>query len=116
MKKITKIDPCVVTSYTKKKIKVAAYCRVSTASDEQLESLIAQKQHYEKVIKENSDWEFAGLYYDEGVTGTKKEKRKGLQSLLTACELKQIDLIIVKSISRFSRNTLDCLEMVFSVK
>ncbi len=112
MKKITKIDPCVVTSYTKKKIKVAAYCRVSTASDEQLESLIAQKQHYEKIIKENSDWEFAGLYYDEGVTGTKKEKRKGLQSLLTACELKQIDLIIVKSISRFSRNTLDCLEMV----
>lgn len=112
MKKVTKIETAAITGLRKKKLRVAAYCRVSTASEEQMESLTAQKEHYEKYIKENPEWEFAGLYYDEGVTGTKKEKRKGLQALITACELKQIDFIITKSISRFARNTLDCLEMV----
>lgn len=112
MKKVTKIDSASVVSMIPKKLRVAAYCRVSTGSDDQLESLNAQKEHYEKFIKSNSDWEFAGLYYDEGITGTKKEKRKGLQSMITACELRQIDFIVTKSISRFSRNTMDCLEMV----
>lgn len=112
MKKVTKIEVASFNSFVKKKIRVAAYCRVSTANDEQMESLAVQKEHYEKYIKSNPDWEFAGLYYDEGITGTKKEKRKGLQDMLTACELKQIDFIITKSISRFARNTLDCLEMV----
>lgn len=112
MKKVTKIETAAVTGLRKKKLRVAAYCRVSTASEEQMESLSAQKEYYEKYIKENPEWEFAGLYYDEGITGTKKEKRKGLQTMITACELKQIDFIITKSISRFARNTLDCLEMV----
>lgn len=112
MKKVTKIDSASVVSMIPKKLRVAAYCRVSTGSDDQLESLNAQKEHYEKFIKSNPDWEFAGLYYDEGITGTKKEKRKGLQSMITACELRQIDFIVTKSISRFSRNTMDCLEMV----
>jgi DNA invertase Pin-like site-specific DNA recombinase len=112
MKKVTKIDAASVVGMMPKKLRVAAYCRVSTGSEEQLESLNAQMEHYEKFIKTNQDWEFAGLYYDEGISGTKKKKRKGLLSMITACELKQIDFIVTKSISRFSRNTLDCLEMV----
>ena len=65
---------------------MAAYCRVSTASDEQLVSLAAQKAHYENYIKSNDEWEFAGLYYDEGVSGTKKAKRNGLLSMVADCE------------------------------
>lgn len=95
-----------------KKIRVAAYCRVSTASDKQLISLEAQKAHYETYIKANLEWEFAGLYYDEGVSGTKTAKREGLQSMLKDCERGLIDYIITKSISRFARNTTDCLTMV----
>lgn len=94
------------------KLKVAAYCRVSTNSDEQLESLEAQKKHYQTYIKSNPAWQYAGLYYDEGISGTKMEKRKQLLKMLDACERKEIDLVITKSISRFSRNTVDCLEMV----
>ena len=109
MKRITKIEENKVLS-TKKKIRVAAYCRVSTASDEQLISLEAQKAHYEDYIKSNDEWEYAGLYYDEGITGTKKECRDGLLSLVDACEKGMVDLVITKSISRFSRNTTDCLE------
>ena len=110
MKRITKIAEN--TSLGKKKIRVAAYCRVSTASEEQLVSLAAQKAHYENYIKSNDEWEFAGLYYDEGISGTKKEKREGLLSMVAACERGTIDMIITKSISRFARNTTDCLELV----
>lgn len=111
MKRITKIEENKVLSL-KKKIRVAAYCRVSTASDEQLISLETQKAHYEDYIKSNDEWEYAGLYYDEGITGTKKECRDGLLSLVDACEKGMVDLVITKSISRFSRNTTDCLELV----
>lgn len=110
MKRITKIGT-TATAETKK-TRVAAYCRVSTASDDQLISLDAQKLHYEDYIQSNDDWEYAGLYYDEGITGTKAEVRDGLQALLRDCEDGKIDLIITKSISRFSRNTTDCLAMV----
>lgn len=111
MKKITKIgvnEPLI----QKKKLKVAAYCRVSTASDEQLISLDAQKAHYESYIRSNDDWEYVGLYYDEGITGTKKDVRAGLLTMIDACEDGKIDFIITKSISRFARNTTDCLAMV----
>lgn len=110
MKRITKIG--TTATVETKKTRVAAYCRVSTSSDEQLISLDAQKLHYEDYIQSNDDWEYAGLYYDEGITGTKAEVRDGLQALLRDCEDGKIDLIITKSISRFSRNTTDCLEMV----
>ncbi|WMJ90751.1 recombinase family protein [Anaerocolumna sp. MB42-C2] len=96
----------------KPKLRVAAYCRVSTDSDEQLVSLQVQREHYETYIKANSDWEYAGIYYDEGITGTKKEKRAELVRLITDCENRKIDFIITKSISRFARNTMDCLELV----
>lgn len=111
MKRITKIEENKAL-FIQKKIRVAAYCRVSTASDEQLISLEAQKAHYEDYIKSNDEWEYAGLYYDEGVTGTKKDCRDGLLSLVEDCEKGLIDLVITKSISRFSRNTTDCLELV----
>lgn len=110
MKRITKIDK--VDTLIRKKLRVAAYCRVSTGSDEQLVSLEAQKTHYESFIKGNPDWKFAGIYYDEGVTGTKKEKRTQLLRLISDCEAHKVDFIVVKSISRFARNTTDCLELV----
>ena len=110
MKRITKIENKAARE--KKKIRVAAYCRVSTDSDEQMISLDAQKAHYESYIKLNDEWEYAGLYYDEGISGTKVDARSGLLSMLSDCEDGKIDLIITKSISRFARNTTDCLEMV----
>lgn len=112
MKKITKIEGNTANSFIKPKTRVVAYCRVSTGSDEQLVSLQAQKAHYESYIKANPEWEYAGLYYDEGISGTKKENRSDLLRMLSDCETGRIDLIITKSISRFARNTTDCLEMV----
>ena len=110
MKKITFIDS--TQKGTKPKLRVAAYCRVSTDSDAQLESLETQKIHYEQYITSRDDWAFAGLYFDEGITGTKKEKRPELLRMIADCESGKIDFIVTKSISRFSRNTTDCLELV----
>ncbi len=112
MKKVTKIAQNTVDLTEQSKLKVAAYCRVSTDSDEQLVSLDTQIKHYESYINANPEWEFAGLYYDEGITGTKKEKRPELLRMMSDCESRKIDLIITKSISRFARNTTDCLELV----
>ncbi|MDK2788842.1 MAG: site-specific recombinase [Epulopiscium sp.] len=112
MKKITKIDELPKSQPSKSKLRVAAYARVSTDSDEQLVSLKAQREHYENYIKSNPEWEFAGLYYDEGISGTKKEKRPELLRMIRDCESNRIDFIITKSISRFARNTTDCLELV----
>ncbi len=112
MKTVTKIDKITDTAPRKKKLRVAAYCRVSTDSDAQLESLEAQKAHYENYILSRDDWDFAGLYYDEGITGIKKEKRPELKRLMDDCAAKLVDFVITKSISRFSRNTTDCLELV----
>ena len=110
MARITKIE--ATRTSPKRKIRVAAYARVSTDSDEQLLSLETQKAHYEEYIKSCPDYEFAGLYYDEGISGTKITKRDELQRLLKDCEDGKIDRVITKSISRFARNTADCLEMV----
>lgn len=86
MKKITKIEGNTANSFIKPKTRVVAYCRVSTGSDEQLVSLQAQKAHYESYIKANPEWEYAGLYYDEGISGTKKENRSDLLRMLSDCE------------------------------
>ena len=94
------------------KLKVAAYARVSTASDEQLSSLKTQITHYENYIQKNDQWEYVGVYYDEGISGTKTDKRDGLHRLINDAEHGKIDLILTKSISRFSRNTVDCLNLV----
>ena len=110
MRRITKIEATAAS--TDKKLRVAAYARVSTGSDDQLISLEAQKSHYESLIKSHPDWEFAGLYFDEGISGTKMAKRDGLLSMLADCERGKIDYIIVKSSSRFSRNTVESIETV----
>ena len=112
MKKVTKIAPSAPSSAEQHQLRVAAYARVSTDSDDQLVSLETQKSHYESTIKANPAWDFAGLYYDEGITGTKKEKRPELLRMIKDCEKQNIDLIMTKSISRFARNTMDCLELV----
>ena len=112
MKKVTKITENTSDFTERPKLRVAAYCRVSTDSDDQLVSLDTQIKHYESYIKSNPDWDFAGLYYDEGITGTKKEKRPELLRMIADCENKMIDFIVTKSISRFARNTTDCLELV----
>lgn len=110
MKKITKID--TVAQVKPAKLKVAAYARVSTSSEEQLLSLENQKLHYEQRILATSNWEFVEMYFDEGISGTKIDKRNGLKRLLQDCETGKVDFILTKSISRFSRNALDCLEIV----
>ena len=111
MKKITKIEAVKPTSDVRK-LRVAAYCRVSTSSDEQLLSLEVQKAHYESLIAKSPSYEFAGLYYDEGITGTKIDVRPALKRLIEDCEKGLIDRIFTKSLSRFARNTTDCLELV----
>jgi len=110
MRRITKIE--TAKNSGRKKLRVAAYARVSTDSEEQLLSLDAQKNHYETYIKARPDWEYAGLYFDEGITGTKLAKRDGLLNLIADCERGLIDYIIIKSISRFSRNTIDSIEII----
>ena len=111
MKAITKIEPSEVREISGKR-RVAAYCRVSTDMEDQLVSLDTQKSHYEEYISANPDWKFAGLYYDEGITGTKKELRPALMQMIRDCEDGKIDYIVTKSLSRFARNTADCLELV----
>ena len=96
----------------KKKLRVAAYCRVSTLLATQETSIDSQRQHYERKIRENPEWEYAGIYLEAGITGTKTEIRPELNRLLRDCGEGRIDLILTKSISRFARNTSDCLSLV----
>lgn len=110
MKNVTRIDKVDLSIF--KKTRVAAYCRVSTDSEEQDLSLETQRNHYESYINSKIEWEYAGVYYDDGISGTKTAKREGLKKLMEDCEKGLIDLILTKSISRFSRNTADCLELV----
>ena len=91
---------------------VAAYCRVSTDMDCQETSIEGQREFYEREITSNPDWTLAGIYLESGVSGTKAETRPELQRLLSDCRKGLINLVLTKSISRFSRNTTDCLEMV----
>ena len=98
------------------KLRVAAYCRVSTDSDEQENSFETQVEVYENKIRGNSSWEYAGVYADEGVSGTRASKRPGFQKMIQDAEDGKIDRILTKSISRFARNTLDCIGYVRHLK
>ena len=93
-----------------RRLNVAAYCRVSTSSKEQLESYEFQKEHYEKRIKEKPSWNFAGVFADKK-SGLSIERRDGLKKLLKLCSQGKVDYILTKSISRFGRNTLDSLQI-----
>ena len=92
-----------------KRIRVAAYCRVSTAEEAQMNSFEMQVQHFEQVISENPMYEKADIYKDEGISGTSIEKRKDFQRMIEDCKAGKIDLILTKSISRFGRNIVDIL-------
>ena len=98
------------------KQRVAAYCRVSTDSEEQLNSYAAQKNYYTQKIEENPDWEMAGVFADEGLSGTSMKKRKEFNRMIAACKRGRVDTILTKSLSRFARNTVDCLKIVRLLK
>ena len=96
----------------KRNLRVAAYCRVSTGDQEQLTSYENQKAFYTEKIMKNPDWTMVDIFADEGITGTSMKKRKEFNRMITACKRGGIDLILTKSLSRFARNTVDCLETV----
>lgn len=95
---------------------MAAYCRVSTDQLEQLSSYEAQVNYYTNYINNNPDYEFAGIYADEGISGTNTKKREQFNKMIEDCKAGKIDMIITKSISRFARNTLDTLNYVRMLK
>lgn len=97
-------------------LRVAAYCRVSTDSDDQLNSYNSQVSYYTDLIRKNNDWNFVDIYADEGITGTQISKRTNFQRLINDCMNDEIDMVITKSISRFARNTLDTLKYVRMLK
>ena len=98
------------------KLRVAAYCRVSTDSDEQATSYEAQIEHYTEYISKNPEWELAGIFADDGITGTNTKNRDEFKRMIDECMAGNIDMIITKSISRFARNTLDCLKYIRELK
>lgn len=106
MKKINRIE-CEAPLEPRKR--TAAYARVSADSDDGQHSFEAQVSYYTRLISSNPLWEFAGVYADEGVSGTRSALRKGFTSLMEDCEAGKIDLILTKSVSRFARNTVDLL-------
>ena len=105
-----------VNKEVKPKLRVAAYCRVSTDSDEQATSYDAQVEHYSNFIQKNEEWEFAGIFADDGISGTNTKKREEFNRMISECMEGHIDMIIAKSISRFARNTLDCLRYIRQLK
>ena len=100
----------------KPKLRVAAYCRVSTDSKEQATSYEAQIEHYTEYIQKNPEWELAGIFADEGLSGTDTRKRGEFNRMIEECMAGKINMVITKSISRFARNTLDCLKYIRQLK
>lgn len=98
------------------RLRVAAYCRVSTDSEDQINSYRSQVQHYTEYIESKEDWVLVDIYADEAITGTQTRKREDFQRLINDCMNGDIDMIITKSISRFARNTLDTLNYVRMLK
>ena len=116
---VTVIEPKRSMTVDKEKYrqkKVAAYCRVSTDSEEQLVSYANQKKVYTEMIASRKDWCFAGLFADEGKSGTRADKRPEFNKMINDCLAGKIDYIITKSVSRFARNTVDCLDYVRMLK
>ena len=118
MAKNVRTIPATISRFTatpltaKEKRKVAAYARVSTDHEEQQSSYEAQVDYYTNYIKGRDDWEFAGLYSDEGISATNTKHRDGFNSMVQDALAGKIDLIITKSVSRFARNTVDLLDTV----
>ena len=120
-RKVTAI-PAIISRYSavpingKKKRRVAGYARVSTDSEDQATSYEAQVDYYTHYIKERDDWEFAGIYTDEGISGTNTKRREGFNTMVADALAGKIDLIVTKSVSRFARNTVDSLTTVRKLK
>ena len=100
----------------RRQLRVAAYCRVSTDDEEQLTSYEAQQNYYTDKIMTNQDWTMAGIFADEGITGTSARKRPEFLRMIRLCKQKKIDIILTKSISRFARNTVDCLNYIRALR
>lgn len=121
MARVTTI-PATISRFTaatineKKKRRTAAYARVSTDSEEQLTSYTAQVDYYTNYIRGRDDWEFVGVYTDEGITGTNTKHREGFKRMVADALVGKIDLIVTKSVSRFARNTVDSLTTVRQLK
>jgi len=114
MAEVRVINPIVSTE--KSKLRVCAYARVSSDPDDQFNSFLAQVDYYTQLIHGNKEWELVDIYADEGLTGLRTDKREEFQRLLKDCRKGKIDRILTKSISRFSRNTRDCLETIRELK
>ena len=114
MRKINIIEPKVPQMPSRKK--VAAYARVSMESERLQHSLSAQVSYYSSLIQQNPAWEYAGVYADDGITGTKTNDRTEFNRMIADCEAGKIDIILTKSISRFARNTVDLLNAVRHLK
>lgn len=114
--KVVRIIPATIniTEEIKKcyrQLRVAAYCRVSTKQEEQLNSYEVQKKHYEERIIAEPKWTLIGIFADKGITGTSMKHRDEFNKMIRQCKKGKIDMIITKSISRFARNTLDCINI-----
>lgn len=105
------IDTKAAITQNYRQLRVAAYCRVSTKQDEQLNSYEVQRTHYEERIRTEPKWSLVGIFADKGITGTSMKKRDEFNKMLRLCYKGKIDMIIVKSISRFARNTLDVIKI-----
>ena len=114
MATVTVISP--VTGKPVEHKRVAAYCRVSTNSADQQNSYNTQVRYYTRYIKSRTEWILVDIFADEGLSGTSSEKRENFQRMITMCELKQIDLVVTKSVSRFARNVKETLEYVRKLK
>lgn len=99
-----------------KKVRVAAYCRVSTNSADQVNSFFAQMKYYNDYIYHNSDMVLVDIYADEGITGTSIERRDEFKRLIKDCKNRKIDRVLVKSVTRFARNSLECIETIRQLK
>lgn len=118
-KTVTVIEPkqtLLVDKAKYQQTRMAAYCRVSTDSAEQKTSYETQKQVYTDMIAKRKDWTMVGIYADEGISGTRADKRPEFNKMIKDCLAGKIDYIITKSVSRFARNTVECLEFVRMLK
>ncbi len=106
---ITERSEFTIPTYGTKKIKTCAYCRVSTNSADQLNSYATQVKYYTKAIQSHDEWEFVEIFADEGITGTRADKRDEFQRMMDMCHRNKIELILTKSVSRFARNVPECL-------
>lgn len=109
-------NPFIQAQSKSRKLRVAAYCRVSTEQEEQESSFENQVEYYTNLIKSNPEWEFAGIFADRGISGTKDTIRPEFMRMIDQCKRHKIDLIFTKSLSRFSRNTLDSIKYIRLLK